>query len=101
MSWETRKGQGAYYTRSTRKNGRIVRKYLGRSEVAQLIAWFEAEDRNDRDAAAAAWRAQKARDAALDQLIADVIALTETLATGALLNAGCYQHHRGWRRRGR
>jgi hypothetical protein len=100
MSWESRGGKGAYYTRSTRRNGHIQREYLGCGEVAQIIAFFDAGDRAERAAEAAAWREQKAREDGLDQMITELVHLTDALATAALLGAGCYQHHRQWRRRG-
>jgi hypothetical protein len=100
MSWESRNGKGAYYTRSRRKSGRIVREYHGCGEVAQLIALFDAAERTERVAAVAAWRAEKVRGADLDQLIADIDAATDILTAAALLDAGCYQHHRQWRHRG-
>jgi hypothetical protein len=100
ISWETRGGKGPYYTRSTRKNGRIVGEYHGCGEVAQLIALFDAEERAERAAAEVALRAEEERGADLDQLIANVDAATDTVTAAALLDAGCYQHHRQWRRRG-
>jgi DNA (cytosine-5)-methyltransferase 1 len=38
MSWESRRGRGKSYTRSTRKDGRIERLYLGRGTAAELAA---------------------------------------------------------------
>jgi hypothetical protein len=99
MSWESRGGKGVYDTRSTRRNGHIQRADIGCGKGAQIIALFDAEERAERAAAAAAWREQKARADELDQLITALVQVTAALATAALLEAGYSQHPRTWRRR--
>lgn len=100
MSWEKRGDWGPYYTRSRRQGGKIQREYVGTGKPARIIATFDDLDREEREAKAWTWREQKARDAELDGMIAEIVTATDALATAALIRAGYYQHHRTWRRRG-
>lgn len=100
MTWESRKGRGAYYTRSRREGGRVVREYVGTGETARLIAEFDRMERDEREAEAAIQREQRKQDAELDGLVSDFCGLVDGLARGLLLTEGYHQHHYGeWRRR--
>ena len=98
MGWEPRPG-GVYYYRSKRVGGRPVREYIGTGLVAELAALLDAQEREEREAAAAAWQAERERLEALDAPVAELCAATDALATAVLLLAGCYQHKRELRRR--
>ena len=98
MGWEPRP-DGVYYYRSKRVGGRPVREYVGAGPVAELAALLDQRDREERAAAAAAWQAERVRLEALDAPVADLCAMTDALATAALLLARCHQHKREWRRR--
>ena len=65
MGWEEHKRGGRYYTRSRKVNGRVVREYVGRGEVAKAIATLDAVDRLERIEKAAAFREECER---LDEL---------------------------------
>ena len=100
MAWETRQRGGSYYTRSVRQGGRVLREYIGTGETAELIAACDEHDRAARSLARAAERAERDRIGRADMPLADLDALTETLARLALVAAGYHRHHRGdWRRR--
>ena len=60
MAWESRRGTGRYYTRSRRKNGRVIREYCGKGLKGETAA---IEDRKQR-------RAQREERKALARLIA-------------------------------
>jgi hypothetical protein len=64
MAWETRCRGGLYYTRSVRVNGEVRRRYLGKDDLAHLIATFDENDQLTREAIAQAWREE--RSSALD-----------------------------------
>ena len=96
MGWEL----GRYYTRSRKRNGRVVREYIGGGEVARLVAEMDAIDRDERKAKAAAWRAEKARMDSLDAEVAAVCCMADLVARAVLTAAGYHQHHRSeWRKR--
>ena len=98
MGWEPRPG-GVYYYRSKRVGGRPVREYVGTGPLAELAALLDARERDEREAAAADWRAERERLKALYEPVTELCALTEALAAAALLLSGCHQHKREWRRR--
>ena len=99
MGWETRQRGGRYYTRSRRAGGRVVREDIGIGPTAELAALLDERVREEREAAAAAWRAERARLEALDEPVTELCALTDALAAAVLLLSGCHQHKREWRRR--
>ena len=100
MAWETRQRGGRYYTRSRKIGGRVVRQYIGTGPTAELIAARDAKARVERTAESAALRAEQDRLAPAEALLAELDALTELLAHGALVAAGYRRHHRGaWRKR--
>ena len=100
IGWETRKGRGAYYTRSRRVGGRVVREYVGSGELAVLAAEWDRGAREERQAEAARWHERKAQDAALEAKLDEACRLADLLAEAVLLAAGYHRHHHGeWRKR--
>lgn len=100
MSWESRNGRGAYYTRSKRCGGRIVREYIGSDALADAIAGADELERQRRKAAADTQRQERARLDAIDAQFARLDSLADLLVRASLVAAGYHQHHRGdWRKR--
>jgi hypothetical protein len=92
--------KGRYYTRSRKVNGRVVREYVGKGEIGEIMAQIDALDRADRQAEREALRAEKAELNALDSGVKQLDELADLLARAALLAAGYRQHKRGeWRRK--
>ena len=93
MPWETRIRGAAYYTRTRRENGRVIREYIGIGERARRAADEDEARRRQVDADRDAARA----------LTEDVQTLSELaglLAQAALLAAGYHRSNRGpWRKR--
>jgi hypothetical protein len=100
MAWERRRRGTAYYTRSRKVGGRVVRQYVGAGPTGELAAQLDALDRERRETERAAWREEKAELEALDAALKKLNDLADLLARAALEAAGFRQHHRGeWRRR--
>jgi hypothetical protein len=103
MGWETRARGGRYYTHSKRRDGRVLREYLGCSGTAHEVAAHDRRQREARAAVLAAWRGERQRLDAAEKLLVAYCAHIERVAREALTAAGFHLHARGeWRRtRGR
>ena len=100
MGWESRRGQGRYYTRSRKVNGRIIREYVGTGLVAELAAQQDAEARAQRLAERARLQHEVTRWGAAAAPLTELSHLLDGLTAAALITAGYHQHHRGaWRKR--
>jgi hypothetical protein len=100
MGWESRRGQGRYYTRSRKVDGRVVREYIGTGLVGELAALVDAEDRAQRRAERERLEMAMSTLAAPDAALAELSRVSDALATMHLLAAGYRRHHRGeWRKR--
>jgi hypothetical protein len=99
MGWETRRGQGRYYTRSRKVNGRIIREYVGTGLVAELVAQQDAEARARRLAERERLQQEEARWASTAAPLTELSRLLDGLTAATLIAAGYHQHHRGaWRK---
>jgi len=99
VAWEARGDWGPYYTRSTKRGGKITREYCGRDLEAELLAMIDARERQEREEELARRRAARAADEELDAMLAEFCDLAEAAAHAELMEAG-YHFHRGrWRKR--
>jgi hypothetical protein len=99
MGWEPR-GNGLYYFRYRKVNGRVTRQYLGAGPVAELAAAADSLRRADRRAASEASRAEGARWRAALAPLLELSRAADLMARAALLAAGYRQHARSsWRMR--
>jgi hypothetical protein len=98
MPWVHR-GKQSYYYRSLRRNGKVVRQYVGKGEAAAEEAAATQRRRHEREAhRTAAHEYQQGHaeaDAALDRLIE----ITDLLARATLTDLGYHLHARVWRKR--
>ena len=100
MGWETRRGQGRYYTRSRKVNGRIIREYVGTGLVAELAAQQDAETRAQRLAERQRLQQEATRWTSAVAPLTQLSQLLDGLTAAVLIAAGYHQHHRGaWRKR--
>lgn len=100
MAWESRGGNGRYYTRSERVGNRVVRTYFGTGPSADFAALADHHRRARRAAHAAQRRLALTELATADACVATLCQAAETAASAALLAAGYHRHARGaWRRR--
>ena len=99
MAWEQR-GDRAYYYRSVRAGGRVVKEYAGGGLAGVLAAEFEAERREQRDHERAGIEREREKCTALEQPTRELDDLADLLMSATLLTAGYHRHDRGaWRRR--
>ena len=100
MGWETRRGQGRYYTRSRKVHSRIIREYVGTGLVAELAAQQDAEARAQRLAERERLQHEATRWASITAPLNELSQLLDGMTSAALIAAGYHQHHRGaWRKR--
>jgi len=98
--WERRERGGLYYTRSRKVNGQVVREYVGGGVLGELAARMDTEERQRREAEAAAWKEERERLEELIGLMDEFCEDVETIARSTLLAAGFRRHKRGeWRRK--
>ncbi len=99
MGWETRKGR-RYYYRASRVDGRVVKRYVGMGQLADLLGEFDAADAQRRQSEADARRAERDALNTLQRRVGEVCDLVDELTRAVLLAAGYHQHDRGeWRKR--
>ena len=100
MSWEQRNGRGEYYTSSHRENGRIVREYYGKGELARLAADVDALAVQTRLVEREGRALERAQIAAIEDPVIIFGEAVDLAVTCELLVAGYHRHDRGpWRRR--
>lgn len=98
--WEARERGALYYTRSKKKNGKVVREYVGGGVLGEIAARMDAEERRRREAEAAAWREEREHLEELAGLVDKLCEDIEVIARSALLAAGFRRHKRSeWRRK--
>jgi hypothetical protein len=100
MGWENRRGQGRYYTRSRKVNGRIIREYVGTGLIGELAAQQDAKERQQRLAERERLQHEATRWASATAPLRELSQLLDGLTAATLIAAGYHQHHRGaWRKR--
>jgi len=98
VAWE-RRGDGLYYYRSERENGRVRKRYVGRGEVAELVAHADETRRAVRERRRRDERAGLDRAREISEAGAELDAAAEDLARAELVAAGYHDHKGEWRRR--
>jgi len=84
---------------SKKIGGRVVREYVGTGVIAELSAQMDAEEREERDQAQAALKAECDSDCAQEKALTDYCRTVGEVLTEALLAAGYHKHKGQWRRR--
>ncbi len=99
MAWESRNGKGAYYTRSRRYEGRVIREYIGADETAKVIAKIDDIERQVRKAELDAQRVVQAELEAIDTHVEQLGEVADVLARAIIIASGYHQHKGGeWRK---
>ena len=100
MGLETRNGRGAYYTRTKRVGGKVVREYVASGELALLIASLEADQRTADGLRKQAEQDELDRARSVEDTLDTICQIGDTVAQAVLLSAGYHRHHAGeWRKR--
>jgi hypothetical protein len=97
MGFERRRNGRLYYYRAQRRDGRVVKEYVGGGAKGLAAA---AEDEARRAAILLAKQAYQAVCRSIAELASEIDELgdlVEQLATGQLVAAGFKKHHRQWR----
>jgi hypothetical protein len=98
MAWEHRERGGSYYTRSRRKDGRVVREYVGVGVLGEIAALEDEYERRRQEEEAAYWKEELER---LEELSVPVLELSEAaeiLVRAHLIACGYHRHKGEWRR---
>ena len=100
MGWESRGGRGRYYTRSHKRNGRVVREYVGSGLIGRLAARDDEERRQRAAAARERFRQEQDAFTAAAAPHERLNTVADALLTATLADAGYHRHDRGqWRKR--
>jgi hypothetical protein len=91
VSWEARGGRRCY-TRTFRRDGRVVRQYCGTGAAAELAAQADALARAARAKQAEARRAGRVRWTAAELPLQELENVTDQLIRVALAAAGFHRH---------
>ncbi len=98
VAWE-RRGNNSYYYRKERDGSRVKSTYVGRGEMAHMIAGFESNS-------AELEKLLRARKSIEDQELERVevaidraVELVQLFTEATLLTAGFHTHRRQWRRK--
>ena len=97
MGWEQR-GNERYYYRKRREGGHVISEYIGKGEIAELLAKMDMLDRAKRDGEQADAKAETDHREELDTELHRVSSIVETLLKASLLAEGCHTHKGQWRR---
>lgn len=97
MSWETR-GNNRYYYRRRKVGGQMVTEYIGAGGVAEAMAELDDIERQERQHAAAEWRAMVDDDRRQVATLAELDDLIRSAVAGVLIANGYHTHRRQWRK---
>jgi len=99
VAWETRNGQGRYYTRSFRVNGRVVREYVGKGQAGELAALEDQREREQRRLAREARDEERRELSVMTEALEALAAETEARVRETLEEAGYHRHKGQWRKK--
>lgn len=98
MGWEQR-GTKSYYYRKVREGSRVKSIYVGRGEVADMIAKFESSSADLEKLLRAEREMETFESDRIEAALDRSVELTQLFTQAVLLTAGFHTHHRQWRRK--
>jgi hypothetical protein len=100
MAWEMRGVNGPYYTRSVRREGRVVREYLGSGLAAELLSVVQKEQREMQAIERRVEQREQAESAAIEAMLGNLSAGLDAFTRAVLEAVGYHRPQRGrWRKR--
>jgi hypothetical protein len=98
VAWEERRGNRYYYQSERDEGGRVVKRYVGAGEIAELIAHADETRRRAREAERARGREELERLEVLAAPVGEFCEVAEILARAHLLACGYHERKGVWRR---
>jgi hypothetical protein len=97
MAWEQR-GTNSYYYRKEREGSRVKSVYVGRGEIARMVAQIQSSSPLLERLARTIKTPEKVKQEKADAALEKVTDLVRLITQATLLTAGFHTHHRQWRR---
>jgi len=97
MGFENR-GNNKYYYRKRRVGGTVYSEYVGRGELAQLIARLDEVEQMEKEFERYEFAVLKERENRIDARLNNLGRLLRAITGAVLLAGGYHQHKRQWRK---
>src|SRR6185295_2341367 len=98
MGWEQR-GNNRYYYRKEREGSRVKSTYVGRGEIAHMIAKFESSSGEVEELLQVKKSIEAHQAAMIEAALDRAVELVQLFTEASLLTAGFHTHRRQWRRK--
>lgn len=100
MHWVQRGNRSILY-RSTKRNGRVIKEYLGRGELADMAHKVHLLTADERDRQEVQLNRERERIEHAQRLTEDFGRLVHVLFRAAMIIGGYYRHGKKWKKRQR
>lgn len=98
MGWEQR-GSNQYYYKKEREGSRVKSVYVGRGEIAHMVAQIQSTSPIIEKLARAMKSPEVVKSEKAQAALEEASDLIQLITEAALLTAGYHTHHRQWRRK--
>lgn len=99
MAWENR-GNGRYYYRKVRANGRVTSEYVGAGDTAAWVAHFDQLQQESHRWETLKAHDERANERAIEQEFEQVSRAIRAVTAAVLIAGGYYRHKGQWRKTG-
>jgi hypothetical protein len=98
MGWEQR-GNNSYYYKKEREGSRVKSVYVGRGEIAHMVAQIQESSPLHERLASTIKSAEVVKQEKAEAAIGEATNLIQLITQAALLSAGFHTHRRQWRQK--
>ena len=98
MGWEQR-GNNSYYYKKEREGSRVKSTYVGRGEIAHMVAQIQESSPLLERLARTIKSPEVVKQEKAQAAIEEVNRLVHLITQATLLSVGFHTHHRQWRRK--